>query len=239
MNESADQLDPREVIENFFHGPSLGVKPFMRGWLHTGMVPIVLIVSIILVVNAPTDTTRLGAGIFGITAFLLFGTSALYHRGVWTLRTSSILRRLDHANIFLIIAGSYTPFALTLLPRDQAAQLLTIVWSAAAVGILFRVFWLNAPRWLYTPAYIGLGWVAVFYFGPMTSVGGWGITGLLALGGLLYTLGAIVYVTKKPNFSPHWFGFHELFHAFTIVAFGVHVVAVFLAVSSNPALTLA
>jgi hemolysin III len=206
------------------------VKPRLRGWLHAGMFPLALIAGIVLSVLAPAGAARAGAIVFTVTAALLFGTSAVYHRGTWSARTHAILKRLDHANIFLIIAGSYTPFALSLLPSDQARSLLIIVWGGAIGGVLFRVFWVNAPRWLYTPIYVALGWVAVFYIGPLLHFGGPAIVALIAAGGLLYTLGALVYGTKRPNPSPRWFGFHEIFHACTVAAFLTHYVAASLAV---------
>ena len=137
---------------------------------------------------------------------------------------SGVLKRLDHSNIFLIIAGTYTPFALSLLPPDQARSLLLIVWIGALGGVLFRVFWVNAPRWLYTPIYVALGWVAVFYFGPSA----------LRRPGRGHPhhrrrrplhARRLVYGTKRPNPSPRWFGFHEIFHAFTVLAFVAHYVA--------------
>jgi hemolysin III len=163
---------------------------------------------------------------------MLFGTSAVYHRGTWSPRVQGVLKRLDHANIFLIIAGTYTPFALLLLPPEQSRTLLLIVWTGALAGVLFRVLWVGAPRWLYTPVYVALGWVAVFYFGPLLQRGGVAVMTLIAVGGLLYTLGAVVYGTKRPNPSPRWFGFHEVFHVFTVAAFVVHYVAASLAVYS-------
>jgi hemolysin III len=205
-------------------------KPRLRGWLHAGTFPLALAAGIVLSVLAPEGAPRVGAIVFTVTAALLFGTSAVYHRGHWSARTTGILKRLDHSNIFLIIAGSYTPFALSLLPADQARTLLLIVWGGAVGGVLFRVFWVNAPRWLYTPIYVALGWVAVFYFGPLLHFGGPAIVILMAVGGVLYTLGAVVYGTKRPNPSPRWFGFHEIFHAFTVLAFGAHYVAASLAV---------
>ncbi|WP_018155004.1 PAQR family membrane homeostasis protein TrhA [Demetria terragena] len=211
------------------------VKPKLRGWLHLGMAPISLIASIVLVVLAPTDRARIGALIFGLSAVLLFTTSAVYHRGEWTPRVAGVLKRWDHSNIFVIIAGTYTPFALTLLPREQAIQLLLIVWSGALAGVLFRIFWVGAPRWLYVPVYVALGWVAVFYFGPLMEAGGVAVITLIALGGLLYTMGAIVYGTKRPNPSPRWFGFHEVFHAFTVLAFAAHYVAASLAIYTSQA----
>ena len=206
------------------------VKPRLRGWLHAGTFPVALVAGLVLTVLAPEGRARIGALVFTVTAALLFGTSAVYHRGTWSARVHGVLKRLDHSNIFLIIAGSYTPFALTLLPADQARSLLLIVWLGAIGGVLFRVFWVGAPRWLYTPIYVALGWVAVFYFGPLLQHGGPAIVALIAAGGLLYTLGALVYATKRPDPSPRWFGFHEVFHAFTVAAFITHYIAASLAV---------
>ncbi|HET7659126.1 MAG TPA: hemolysin III family protein [Oryzihumus sp.] len=208
------------------------LKPHLRGWIHAGTFPLALTAGIVLVCLAPTGTARLGAAIFGLTAAMLFGTSAVYHRGTWSPRVQGVLKRLDHSNIFLIIAGTYTPFALLLLPPEQSRTLLVIVWSGAIAGVLFRVLWVGAPRWLYTPVYVALGWVAVFYFGPLLQRGGVAVMTLIAVGGLLYTLGAVVYGTKRPNPSPRWFGFHEVFHVFTVAAFAVHYVAASLAVYS-------
>jgi hemolysin III len=132
---------------------------------------------------------------------------------------------MDHSNIFLIIAGTYTPFAL-LLPRDDARTMLLIVWIGAVAGVLFRVFWVGAPRWLYTPVYVALGWVSVFYLRDLLHFGGPAIVTLIAVGGLLYTAGAVVYGVKRPNPSPRWFGFHEIFHTLTLAAFTVHYIAV-------------
>ena len=204
------------------------IKPKLRGWLHLGTAPLALAAGIVLVALAPTTTARVSSAIFALTAVLLFGTSAIYHRGTghFSDRTSRLLKRLDHANIFLIIAGTYTPFALLLLPDSQARTLLWLVWGGALAGVLFRVLWVGAPRWLYTPVYVALGWVAVFYMPDFWRTGGPVVVALIAAGGLLYTIGAVVYGTKRPNPSPRWFGFHEIFHAFTIVAFAAHYVAV-------------
>jgi len=200
------------------------VKPHLRGWLHAGMVPLAVAAGIVLIVLAPNVPARIAATVFSITAWLLFGTSAVYHRGNWSPRVAGVLKRMDHSNIFLIIAGTYTPFSL-LLPRAQATQMLLIVWIGAVAGVLFRVFWVGAPRWLYTPIYVALGWVAVFYMGPLLHFGGPAIVTLIAVGGLLYTVGALVYGLKRPNPSPRWFGFHEVFHTLTVAAFTVHYIA--------------
>ncbi|WP_137119855.1 PAQR family membrane homeostasis protein TrhA [Segeticoccus rhizosphaerae] len=206
------------------------VKPRLRGWIHAGTFPLALAAGIVLVCLAPTTKSRIAAAVFGLTAAMLFGTSAVYHRGTWSPRLQGLLKRLDHSNIFLIIAGTYTPFALLLLPAHDAKELLLIVWSGAVAGVLFRVFWVGAPRWLYTPIYVALGWVAIFYFGPFLQHGGVALVTLIAVGGFLYTLGAIVYGTKKPDPSPRWFGFHEIFHAFTVAAFAAHYIAVSMAI---------
>jgi hemolysin III len=206
------------------------VKPRLRGWIHAGTFPLALAAGIVLVCLAPTTKSRIAAAVFSLTAAMLFGTSAVYHRGTWSPRLQGLLKRLDHSNIFLIIAGTYTPFALLLLPAHDAKELLLIVWSGAVAGVLFRVFWVGAPRWLYTPIYVALGWVAIFYFGPFLQHGGVALVTLIAVGGFLYTLGAIVYGTKKPDPSPRWFGFHEIFHAFTVAAFAAHYIAVSMAI---------
>lgn len=200
------------------------VKPRLRGWLHLGMVPLSFVAGLTLVVLSGSLWARVAAAVFTATAVHLFTTSAIYHRGTWTPRMAGLLRRMDHSNIFLIIAGSYTPFAL-LLPRDQARTLLLTVWAGAALGVVFRVFWVGAPRWLYVPLYCTLGWVAVFYLGPLVRAGGVAVISLVVAGGLLYSLGAVVYGVKRPNLSPRWFGFHELFHALTILAFAAHYIA--------------
>lgn len=205
--------------------------PRLRGWLHAISFPAAIVAALALVAVAPTFGTRIASAIFGFTACLLFGTSALYHRGNWQPRVSALLRRLDHANIFLIIAGSYTPFALVLLPERDARILLALVWSGALLGVLFRVAWLDAPRWLYTPLYVALGWAALFWLPDFMRSGGGIVFGLIVLGGLLYSAGAVIYGLKKPNISLRWFGFHELFHAFTVAAFTAHYIAAAIAVS--------
>lgn len=205
------------------------VKPRLRGWLHAGMFPVAVLGGLLLVILGPSPEVRLSAAVYTVCAALLFGVSAVYHRGTWSPRTLAVLKRFDHANIFLIIAGTYTPFALLLLPGPQARILLTLAWVGALLGVAFRVFWVGAPRWLYVPLYIALGWVAVFWLPSFADTGGVAVVTLIISGGLLYTIGAIVYATKRPNPSPRWFGFHEVFHAFTLAAFLSHHVGIWLA----------
>jgi hemolysin III len=205
------------------------IKPRLRGWLHAGTFPLSLAAGIVLVVLSPDTRSRIATGIFALTASLLFGVSAVYHRGTWGPRAYAVLKRLDHANIFLIIAGTYTPFSVVLLQHDGGTTLLWIVWVFALAGIAFRVFWVGAPRWLYTPVYLAMGWVAVFYLPQILHTGGPAVVALLAVGGAFYTVGGVVYALKRPNPSPRWFGFHEVFHALTLLAFVAHYVAVSIA----------
>ncbi|MGH3324893.1 MAG: PAQR family membrane homeostasis protein TrhA, partial [Streptomyces sp.] len=162
------------------------IKPRLRGWLHAGMFPAVLAAGIFLTALADSTRGRVACGIYTLSACLLFGISALYHRGDWSPRANAVLRRLDHANIFLIIAGTYTPLTILLLPDGPSAVLLWGVWAAAALGIAFRVCWVGAPRWLYTPCYIAMGWAAVFYLPEFLREGGIAVLVCVIVGGLLY-----------------------------------------------------
>lgn len=205
-------------------------KPRLRGMLHLIAFPTSLVAGLLLVAFGDTLAVRLACAVFVLTAGMLFGISAVYHRGTWTPQRAIMLRRFDHANIFLIIAGTYTPIAVAMLAPRQAITLLGIAWGGALVGVCFRLFWTNAPRWLYVPAYVALGWVAVFYMPALQASAGWSVVWLLSIGGLAYTVGAVVYALKKPNPSPAWFGFHEIFHAGTLIGFGCHFAAVATAV---------
>lgn len=206
------------------------IKPKLRGWFHAGIAPLALAYGIVMTALAPAGTPRLTVGIFALATVLLFAVSAVYHRGNWTSRPAAALRRLDHANIFLVIAGTYTPLTALLLPRSTATLLLSIVWIGALGGILMRVFWLGAPRWLYVPIYLVLGWVAVAFIPAFWTSGGPAVASLVGAGGLGYTLGAVVYGVKRPNPSPQWFGFHEIFHIGTIIGYTCHAVAIALVV---------
>jgi hemolysin III len=205
------------------------VKPKLRGWLHAGMAPLATAGGIVLVALAPTGPARAAAAVYLTASLLLFGTSAVYHRFSWGSRGDAILRRMDHANIYVFIAGTYTPLAVLLLPPPAATTLLTIIWSAALAGLLFRLFWLSAPRWLYTALYLAMGWAALFWLPQFLANGGPAVFTLILAGGLLYTGGAVVYARKRPDPSPTWFGYHEIFHACTILAFACHYLAISLA----------
>lgn len=241
MARSSEHPSPGETVENALESAAEAVsstvekavdaiKPRLRGWVHTVTFPVALVASIVLVVLAPPVAGKVSCAIFGLSACLLFGTSAVYHRGNWSPRTAAILRRADHSNIFLIIAGTYTPLAVLLLPQKTATILLLIVWGGALLGLAARIIWLGAPRWVYVPIYIALGWVAVGYMPQFwITPSGPAIVWLVAIGGLAYTLGAVFYALKRPNPIPAWFGFHEIFHVLTVVGFGCHYAAIMIA----------
>lgn len=215
-DEVGDRL--RETVEE--------IKPKLRGWLHAATAPLALISFLVMLVLAESKTARLGAAVFMISALLLFGVSAVYHTVPWHERAKQMLRRLDHSNIFVMIAGSYTPFTLLLLDSKQATVLLTLVWGGAILGVLFKVFWLSAPRWVYVPLYLALGWAAVIYLPDFYAAASTPVFVMLSLGGLFYTIGALVYAFQWPDPNPKWFGYHEVFHALTIAAFIVHYIGV-------------
>ncbi len=202
------------------------LKPHLRGWLHAGTFPLAAAAGVVLMALAPSTTARIAAVVFTIASSLLFGVSALYHRGRWSTQATAMLRRLDHSNIFVMIAGTYTPFGVLVLRGTDRVALLSAAWGGAVLGVLFRVFWVTAPRWLYTPIYLALGWVAVFWMPEFHRQAGFAVVVLLAAGGLLYSAGAVVYGLKRPNPSSRWFGFHEIFHACTVAAFIAHYIAV-------------
>lgn len=205
------------------------VKPTWRGWIHAGTFPLALISGIVLISVANGAAAKWSSVVFVLTSLLLFGNSALYHRFDWNPRTKVILKRIDHANIFLLIAGTYTPLAILALPASKGVLLITLVWAGALLGIGFRVFWIGAPRWLYVFIYIALGWAAMMYIVDLLNANVVMMV-LVVIGGLLYTGGAIVYALKKPNPWPGRFGFHEIFHTCTLFAFICHWTAVLLIV---------
>ncbi|WP_141014254.1 PAQR family membrane homeostasis protein TrhA [Nocardioides sambongensis] len=215
------------------------VKPKLRGWLHLASTPLVLAAGIVLIALSPTAATRVGSALYVVSALLLFGVSATYHRGTWSPRMWRLLKNFDHSNIFLFIAGSYTPFALILLEGTSRVVMLSVVWTGALLGIAFKLFWPGAPRWMSAPIYIALGWAAIFFipafFDGALELGlgiGIAIFVLICVGGALYTAGGVVYGTQWPNPWPRTFGFHEIFHGFTVAAFIVHYVGVSMATYS-------
>ena len=205
-------------------------RPKLRGIIHLVMSPLALVAGLTLVTITSELRGRITLTIFTLTAVSLFTCSAIYHRVPWSPAAKAVWRRIDHANIPLLIAGTYTPFSIYLLEKQQAVILLSLVWGGALLSGIFRVFWLSAPKWLYVPIYLALGWAAFIYFPDFYASGGPLVFILIALGGVLYSAGAIIYAVKKPNLSINWFGFHELFHALTAAAFISHFIAAVLVI---------
>jgi hemolysin III len=221
-----DALDER-------HTTAVDVKPTWRGWIHAGTFPVTIVAGILLILLADGAAAKWSSVVFTLTSMLLFGNSALYHRIDWKPKTKLLFKRIDHANIFLLIAGTYTPIAMLALPPAQGTLLLVVVWAGALLGIGFRVFWIGAPRWLYVILYLALGWAAVAYLPAIFDANAATMV-LVAAGGLAYTLGAVAYALKRPNFFPGRFGFHEVFHTLTVVAFLCHWTAILLLAIDPP-----
>jgi hemolysin III len=194
-------------------------KPRLRGVSHQWAFFVSVAIGAALVVVAPSGEPRLAATIYALSVAALFGTSALYHRITWASQAARRwMRRLDHSMIFFLIAGTYTPFTLLVLDGDLATVILIVVWAGALAGVLMKLVWIDAPKALVAITYIMLGWVAVAAFPDMIERLGVTASTLVAVGGLLYTLGALVYAFQRPDPAPSVFGYHEVFHALVILA---------------------
>ncbi len=210
-------------------------KPRMRGWLHTYAFFVALAAGVVLVSLAATVGPHAGwkaataCALYSVTVCGLFGTSALYHRRVWSPRGYQIMRRLDHSMIFVFIAGTYTPLAVLTLPHTKMIVILAVVWGGALLGVGTKLISPNAPRWLSAPLYIALGWVAVVVLPDIGHNGGAAALVLLVIGGAIYTTGAVCYALRRPNPWPRTFGHHEFFHAATLVAALCHQLAIYFA----------
>jgi hemolysin III len=209
------------------------VKPRMRGHLHRWAAVVSVVTGVVLVSLAGSTTARLATAFYALCVFGLFGTSSVYHLGGWGPRGRAFWSRLDHTMIVLLIAGTYTPIAVTALHGAARDVVLGVVWGGSAVGAVLRMTWPQAPRWLVVPIYLAIGWVAVFYVPELLS--GAGVTAfvLLVVGGAVYSLGGVAYALRRPDPWPNTFGYHEVFHACTLVAALAHYIAVFFAVHHN------
>jgi hemolysin III len=217
------------------HPAQLG-KPRMRGWLHTYAFYVALGCGVVLcsvAATRPGAVPLVSCVVYSLSVCALFGVSALYHRRMWTHRGYWLMRRLDHSMIFLLIAGTYTPYCLILLPRPTATTVLAVVWGGALAGIALQMAWPGAPRWVAAPLYLALGWVAIVVLPEIARAGGPAVLVLVLAGGLAYSLGAVCYALRRPNPWPTVFGHHELFHACTLVAATCHQVGLYLALYAH------
>jgi hemolysin III len=207
-------------------------KPRMRGWLHAYAFGVAVVCGIVLCSLAATRpgwSPLVSCLVYSITVCALFGTSALYHRRVWSERWYKIMRRLDHSMIFVFIAGTYTPFSVLLLPRQLATIILAVVWGGAVAGVVMKMVYPHGQRWLSAPLYLALGWVAIAVLPDILHRGGVATLVLLACGGAAYSVGAVFYALRRPNPWPTVFGHHEFFHACTLVAAICHHIAIYFA----------
>ncbi|MER7796705.1 hemolysin III family protein [Microbacterium sp. NPDC096154] len=218
---SADGVPQLPLLDAAHRDATVEIRPTWRGWIHAGTFPVAVAAGIVLICLAQGSAAKWASAVFMASSLLLFGNSAVYHRFDWQPRVKAVLRRIDHANILLLIAGTYTPIAVLALPPAKGTLLLVAVWGGAVLGILFRIFWLGAPRWLYVALYLALGWAAVMYMPDLFRADA-AMMVLVIVGGLLYSFGAAVYAFKRPNPWPGHFGFHEIFHVCTVLAFLCH-----------------
>jgi hemolysin III len=202
------------------------LKPRLRGVLHQWACAASVVFGVLVVAFAEGGRERVAAAVYAASVTGLFGASALYHRVTWRPSVRRWMRRLDHAMIFVLIAGTYTPFALLAFDDGIGRALLIAVWSGAAGGVALKLLWIDAPKWLGVVVYVGLGWVAIWTFPALADALGIVPTVLVGLGGLLYTTGAVIYATRRPDPAPAVFGYHEVFHLLVIAAAIVQVVAV-------------
>jgi len=206
------------------------VKPRLRGVLHEYAFFVSLACGLALILAASDGRARAAAAVYAVALSGLLGTSALYHRVTWRPQARRWMRRLDHSMIFVLIAGTYTPVALLALKGPLASTILIVLWFGAIGGVIFKLLWIDAPKWLFAAIYVLLGLVTAAVFGQLPAAIGWlGVAGL-ATGGLLYVIGAVIYASGRPNPWPKVFGYHEIFHALVIAAAALHFAVIAFAV---------
>jgi len=216
-------LEPDRSI----HAPS---KPRLRGVLHHYAFFVSLVTGAVLLAFAPDRRALVAAGVYGVSLSALLGVSALYHRPTWSVPARRWMGRLDHSMISVLIAGTYTPFGMLAISGTFAALLLGVIWGGALASIVLHVVWIDLPKWLSASLYVVLGWVGIAAMPDLVDHAGWTVTALLASGGILYSVGALVYALRRPDPVPAVFGYHEVFHALVLAAATAHYAAVALTV---------
>ena len=201
-------------------------RPLLRGVLHQGAFFVALVIGGILVPHAHGTRGSVAAAVFAGSVAAMLGVSALYHRVTWSARVRPWMRRLDHAGIYVLIAGTYTPVGLIVVHGVVRNVVLAVVWSGAAAAIALKFIWVRAPKWLSAVTGLAVGWAGVAAMPQVVHHAGWTAFSLLAAGGLAYSAGAVVYALRRPDPAPSVFGYHELFHALTLVAVSLQYVAI-------------
>ena len=203
------------------------VKPKLRGWIHEGAFPVSILAGAVLVALASGGRERIALIIYAISLSALLGTSALYHRVNWQRpSTRRWMRRLDHSMIFLLIAGTLTPFAVLVLNGSLATTVLVAVWVGAAAGILVELLWTDSPKWVSVGVYLAVGWIGAIAFPAIVAEAGIGAGALIAAGAVMYTVGAVIYALQRPDPKPAVFGYHEVFHVLVVAAAAAHFTAI-------------
>ncbi|MDZ4662980.1 MAG: hemolysin III family protein [Pseudomonadota bacterium] len=202
------------------------IKPLLRGHFHQGAFFFSLGACAMLIAKSHELVSIISMLIYSLSLCGLFGISALYHRVQWSTERRAWMRRLDHSSIFVLIAGSATPICLLALSRESASRVLVFIWIATVMGVIQSLFWVNAPKWLSAVLYVSVGWMVAPYLREFHATLGIAKVTLLLLGGLVYTIGALVYAFRYPNPSPRYFGYHEIFHLLVIVGAAFHFVVI-------------
>ena len=223
----AESVQTQQEEVNNIPLPAIVLKPLLRGWFHAIAAVGSVVLTVALCWQSRTDLPKLVSMlIYGLSMIELYTVSALYHIGTWRDPVRRKFRALDHANIFILIAGTYTPLCFNLLSGWLRPTILLVIWTLAVLGTSIATFTLHTPRWVTAGLYVGMGWVVVLALPAFLLVVPWSVVALLLLGGLLYTIGAVIYARRWPNPFPRVFGFHEIFHLFVIagsVSFAIAV----------------
>lgn len=202
-------------------------KPILRGYLHLAAFFTTLGAGSLLAAKSNSAEATIASIVYVFGLLFLFGVSSIYHIPHWEPQPRAFLKRIDHSAIFILIASTFTPLCMLALPEAPGKQLLIIIWSAAALGLVQSIFWVKAPKWVTAILYVVMGWLALPYLGELKESLGSARVLLIVAGGVVYTIGAIFYAMKKPNFKPGVFGYHELFHLFTIIGALLHFVVIY------------
>lgn len=202
-------------------------KPLLRGYFHQEAFFIAIGACALLIAKSSTEKTLMAAIIYSLSLLLMLGTSAIYHRIHWPPKPRALLKKLDHSAIFIQIAGTFTPICLLALPEKEGLFLLMVIWGAAIAGILQSLFWIKAPKFITAIFYVVMGWLALPYVSLLAQSLREVKLFLIVAGGVMYTIGALFYATRKPDLVPHVFGYHELFHFFTVIAAALHFIVIY------------
>jgi len=230
VSTQTDTATVEDVADQVPDVPEFEEKPRLRGVIHASMTLLVIAGGVALILLSHSWSVRLACVVYMVCAMELFTVSAVFHLGRWRPNPRRVLRQIDHSNIFIFIAGTYTPLAVALLTGWSRVLLLVLIWVCAVVGVAMGALELKAPRWVTAGLYVVMGWIAVGWLPAMWHAGP-AIVILVIVGGVIYTSGAVVYARKSPNPAPDWFGFHEIFHSMTVVAAICHWIAIALAVT--------